>query len=570
MRYGIHRLIPSVLFFSYGICAQILSPDRRIDWTPGIGAEFPYGDSIVSVADYGAAADGVTDDFPAFDAAIRALPSAGGIVRVPEGMYLITSGMAIGSSVVLRGEGCGKTRLLFDLGGSSDPCIKFITYQRGNWVAAVSGYEKGSARLIVADPSEFSAGQYVEIQQENDPSIMYTLADWDQSWAQNAAGQVLRLTAVSGDTLVLDKELYLTCRAELNPLVRSQGFVEYGGVERLYIKKVDAASDGSTILLKNAAFCLIREIESDFTCKSHVSTNTAYRCEIRDSYFHHSWDYGGSGHGYGTELGFHTTDCLVENNVFVHLRHSMMVHVGASGNVFGYNYSIDDIQADETANAMEGLPLCDISLHGHYGNFNLFESNIVEEIDIADYWGPMGPGNTFLRNVTLSEGIDIDDFSHNQNLLGNVTGSSKNVLNIHDSVQGTLLHGNSGDGLVQWDPSIGDHTVPNSLYLEAAPWFYGSMQWPSAGADIASEQTIPSKKRYEEGVPVAAEGPQNRPQKNVRRRSVGPRVCSVPGVYSADGRRRGAGAGIAQGFAIVGEGTSYIRRFVPLRSRRAD
>ena len=92
----------------------------------------------------------------------------------------------------------------------------------------------------------------------------------------------------------------------------------------------------------------------------------------------------------------------------------MMVHIGANGNVFGYNYSIEPYQ-----NEGGNWTPCDISIHGHYPYANLFEGNIVQEITVADYWGPAGPGNTFLRNRVEKEGITLEDSSNYQNFIGN-------------------------------------------------------------------------------------------------------------------------------------------------------
>ena len=33
--------------------------------------------------------------------------------------------------------------------------------------------------------------------------------------------------------------------------------------------------------------------------------------EVRDSYFHHAYDRGGGGHGYGVTMNTHVTSCLV-------------------------------------------------------------------------------------------------------------------------------------------------------------------------------------------------------------------------------------------------------------------
>lgn len=487
-----------VLCLSTIVSAEILPSSRRIDWGPGIPGGIPEPAVSVSVADHGAAADGVTDDHDAFAAAIDALPSAGGAVLVPEGTYLIGSTISLPSGVVLRGEGADKTRLHFSQSDGST-CIEAITYQRGEWVDAVSGYTPGSTELVVADGSSFQAGGFAEIQQDNDPAVMYTDSKWSQSWAEGSVGQILVIDKVNGNTLTLATPLYSTYRAELNPVVRSQGLVEKAGVEKLFVKKTVPDADGSTFHFKNTAYCWVREVESDHTRKSHVNVTASIGCVFRDSYFHHSYDHGGGGHGYGVNLGQHVTACLVENNIFRHLRHSMLVQVGATGNVFGYNYSLDNVQGAGETDMNQGWTPCDISLHGHYPSYNLFEGNVVQEIDVSDYWGPCGPGNTFLRNTVESEGIDVLDHSHQQNVIGNVLGGGANDLTIESGVENTLAHGNVIGGTTEWDTDIADHTIPSSYYLNGKPAFFGNTSWPAAGPGISAPATLPAKERYDSG-----------------------------------------------------------------------
>jgi hypothetical protein len=174
----------------------------------------------------------------------------------------------------------------------------------------------------------------------------------------------------------------------------------------------------------------------------------------------------------------------------------MMVHLGANGNVFGYNYSIDPYQ-----NEGGNWTPCDISIHGHQAYANLFEGNIIQEINIADYWGPAGPDNTFLRNRIESEGIFIEDSSNYQNIIGNEF--VKGDINIdtdsrypHKVEPSTLmLHGNYINGKVTWDLQIPAQTIPNSYYLKSKPLFFGSIEWPPNGADKLNG-TNPAKERY--------------------------------------------------------------------------
>lgn len=254
---------------------------------------------------------------------------------------------------------------------------------------------------------------------------------------------------------------------------------------------MSSSGDPATIGIRNAAYCWVRHVESDYTSTNHVGVSSAYRCEFRDNYFHDSYDYGGGGHGYGVNLGQHVTDCLTENNIFKHLRHAMLVQVGACGNVFGYNYSI------ETQSEGTWVP-CDISLHGHFPFMNLFESNVVQKIDVSDYWGPVGPGNTFLRNRIEAYGLRIRDHSHAQNVIGNEFLTNDQRIDIQESVQNTFLHGNYVNGVVNWHPNVSDKTIPISLYLTEKPGFFGDVPWPIIGADlIPNAGKIPAQIRFE-------------------------------------------------------------------------
>src|SRR5258707_6037833 len=44
------------------------------------------------------------------------------------------------------------------------------------------------------------------------------------------------------------------------------------------------------------------------------------------------------------------SDVLVEDNIFVGMRHSMAIAAGGSGSVYGYNYSTGNIESDSGTN----------------------------------------------------------------------------------------------------------------------------------------------------------------------------------------------------------------------------
>jgi hypothetical protein len=468
--------------------SDIIPESRRTEWDPGLPGGIPAGSVTTSVLDHGAARDGTTDDLDAFAAAISALPEEGGVVSIPAGTYRIDGTVELADGVVLRGAGSDQTHLEFDLGGAGVPAIDAVTYERGSWTAMTDGLGKGTTTVTVADASEVTVPGFAEIQQDNEPTLMYTDPAWDVSWADESVGEMVRVVAVSGNQVTLAEPLHHSYDPAMNPVLRPLGLVEYAGVEDLHITRLDAG-DGPTIAFKNSAYVWVKGVASEMTYRSHVGTSSVYRCEIRDSHFIDAHDHGGGGHGYGAALGRHTTGCLVENNIFESLRHSMIIQVGAAGNVYSYNFSRD-------SHDNNGNLLPDISLHGHYPAMNLFEGNIVEEIGFSDWWGPVGPGNTALRNCVLEEGVFVRDYSHRQNLVGNVLLGDPDEIDVHSSVTGTLAHGNYEAGAIVWDPDITSRDIPASLYLDAAPSFYGSAPWPSTGPDISPMCSNPARERW--------------------------------------------------------------------------
>ncbi len=471
-----------------------------IEWNPGIIGGIPQVKTVTSVLDHGAKADGVTDDAPAFQ---RAIDSAiGGAVLIPRGTYVLRQSLHLNKPVVLRGQGPDKTQLVFEL--AAGDAIRMFRDDPGQPYSIKSSYALGASEIALDQEGIFQPGDYFHIRQQNDPKLTNPLNDprWEVSWARDKIGQVGRIRSVRGKVIVLEEPLYVPLNEAMKPQIRKVPMVENAGVEdlTLTLKPTDNQADPtvatqvrSSIRMRYAANCWVRNVKSSYTVEAHVNVYYGYRNVIRDSCFHHSHAYGGGGRGYGVNLGWQTTACLVENNVFEHLRHAMLVQVGAAGNVFGYNYSRDAVGFND------GRALCDVSLHGHYPSQNLFEGNLVQWIDVSDYHGPVGPGNTFLRNHVQDYGIRVRDHSHGQNFLGNVLlKSDSQILRIYPDTKNTFAHGNLITGEVQWSQKESRREIPRSLYLDDKPAFWGDMPWPATGSDIADKQhLIPAQLRFQ-------------------------------------------------------------------------
>ncbi len=471
----------------------VIDPDYSIDWSQvGIPGGIPDVPTTVNVLDYGAVGNGSTDNLNAFNNALAAA-NYGEAVLVPAGDYRINGKLDMPEGVVLRGECPSNTKLLFSINAST-PCIDILTYEYGTFTPVTGGFGKGSTSITVNDAAGFSIGEYVEIQQENDPVLMYTDPAWNESWAANAVGQLFIVTGKSGNQIELDRPIFYSFNAAMNPEARPIGLINNVGIENLYLERLDA-SDGPIVQMKNAANCWMRNVESNMTYRAHVYVARSIDCEIRASYFHHSHDYGGGGHGYGVNLTHHATSVLVENNIFEYLRHAMLIQLGATGNVFGYNYSTAPFWSNSSTN----IPP-DISMHGHFPTMNLFEGNIVQEATYSDYWGPVGPGNTMFRNRVESSNIYVGDHSHHQNVIANELTEGTTTIEVASNVQNTWSHSNNENGLINPTTSA---SLPASLYYTSSPDFLQNYPFPAFGPDvILGTHSIPAKDRFDDNAPM--------------------------------------------------------------------
>ncbi len=502
---------------------NIVPEDRRIEWKPGLLNGIPDYPVSVNVKDFGAVGDGVSDDTQFFINAINAA-GAGSAILVPTGIYKITSTIEIDKGIVLRGEGQENTKLkfYFNSGGS---CIEIVKWGGSDWANITAKFNKGSNSITVSDVSYFNVGDFVEIRQDNDPAVFAPGYSGYESCGDACVGQILEVTGKSGNSITFSNELYYNYNPSMNPRIRVIEMVQGAGVEKLYLERVSSNDYGSNVELINAAYCWVREIWSEKTITAHVFCSRCFRNEIRDSYFHDSFDHGSGGKGYGVRLESRSSDNLVENNIFERLRHSIVVQLGATGNVFGYNYSKDPFYK-EGNNWM----MSDLNIHGHYPYMNLFEGNVVQYILADNVHGTNG-ATTFFRNrieKNVSHYLnDTDNFpfigisanNPNHNIIGNELGINNTYahepVKLDPSIANSIIvHGNYNyiDGSLQWEPDISDHNLPASLYLDRKTAWFASLPWPVLGGDISpNPHLIPAQQRYQSSqfIPGPPEPPKN-------------------------------------------------------------
>ena len=472
------------------------SPFHNPNWAhTGLPQARPGFLQEVDITDFGAVADDDIDDAPAIRMALESVSAnVPLIVNIPAGNFVMGARVPLGSYRVIRGQGPDRTRVRLRRSGA----FVVAQTQAPSWQPASGSITRGSREFDVADASDFAVGDFVKIVQDNDPSLMYTRPEWNTSWGEDSVGQISVVESVMGSRVTLADALNIDYSDQLNPRLTKVELSQWVGIESLKLDAENAENiEEATIDFRDLAYGWVHDVESAWTLRQHVFLSSSYRCEVSGSYFHESRDYGGGGHGYGVGLFAQASQCLVENNEFDTLRHSMLLSTGANGNVFANNYS-----RNPTWQWVTELP-ADVSIHGHYSFNNLFEGNVVQKIYIGDYWGPIGPHNLYFRNCLETAGVKYADSSHGQNIVGNdfwdLPTSEPNTIRQADMsvIRDIVEHGNWLEGQTQWDPSFAmvDAEHP-SYYRTQAPTYFTTI-WPSVGPDSPRECSNPAKRRFE-------------------------------------------------------------------------
>ncbi len=484
-----HSLLCILLWVSAWatVNAQTIPANRITNWQQaGLADTLPVYANVVNIMSHGAVADGVTSNNTAFNNAVSALNGQPGTVYIPAGNYLFTQAINITSdSIIIRGDGVA-TRLLFDLGHTNENMLNIKGTISSTIFDVPNTIQRNDTTLTAISVSGINIGDYVLLT-NNDSSIIFS------PWAMRSAGQILKIKSVTGNKLTVDNTIRRHYPAASNATIQRINTVQGVGIECLYIERKDStAQQTNNIDFTYSANCWVTGIESNMTNFSHIAVNYSTHILIRGNYFHHAHAYGEGGQGYGTTLEYTSGDCLIENNIFEHLRHSMLVQAGANGNVFAYNYSTDPYW---TQPPLPANSAGDIVCHGNYPYLNLFEGNIVQNIVVDESHGINGPFNTFYRNraeqygiFTVAAASDSQNYAVNE--ITNATGyyllTGLGFFESGNNVKGTIVPTTS--------PAPGE----NSLYRNTPPGYWpGQSAYPSIGTPHPYNQgTHAARQRY--------------------------------------------------------------------------
>jgi hypothetical protein len=334
------------------ISAELIPPDRRIDWSQsGIPGGVPKRTKVAATIAASTYGHGTTDATAAIQAALNACP-ADQVVYLPAGTYRIDGSLSIPSHVTLRGAGSKATFL--DAHGSGKSLIRFgqsVSPYAANSTAITGGATRGSGRITVASASGISVGSYLLVTQLNDSRFVTikggegqcTWCDGGLGWkGTRAMGQIVEVSSVNGGSIGISPSLYIDYSAALSPLASPfAAGARYAGAEDLQVV-MNNTGYTATFLMGGSAYCWIRNIESNYTDGDHVQAFWSYRCEIRDSYFHDAFHHTPGQTDADVFIASKSSGFLIENNILRRMHVSIMLNWGAAGNVVAYNYSAND------------------------------------------------------------------------------------------------------------------------------------------------------------------------------------------------------------------------------------
>jgi hypothetical protein len=385
-----------------GACSEIIPAERRIDWDPGIPGGIPARDEIcanVRDAPYSARGDGTADDTAAIQAALDDCPPQQ-VVYIPSGTYRVTDVLTITDSITVRGDGPGRT--VIDAHGSEWTGVIVFGpgVDRGSGAVAniTGGATKGSTSITLDDAGAVAVGDYLELDQLNDPAFV-TIAGYegDCTWCSRedgarAMGQLVEVTAVDAgtSTVTFTPPLYWTYTPSLEPqaLPFAMG-LKWAGVEDLTVR-CNETGYRTNFMMAGCAYCWLRHVEGDYTDGDHADILSSFRCEVRDSYFHDAFHRLPGQTDTDVFLASKTTATLVENNVFWRLHTGVMLNWGAAGNAIAYNF-FRSMFAENAPNCV--FP--DLSNHGAHPMFNLYEGNVGIKLAPDGIWGSSSHGTAF-------------------------------------------------------------------------------------------------------------------------------------------------------------------------------
>lgn len=526
-----------------GPISDVIAADRITAWNPGIVHDDQLGLPL--------GADGlpqrttVCATLAPGDDIQRALDSCpeGQVVQLAAGTFSVPNTVTLTRGVVLRGagsQGAPSGTTIMKIGGETVLAIgtdRDSICSGGTAIDLASDGAKEAMTIAVtpAAAAGFAAGDLALIDVGDDAAVQQGDCPYFKRVSGRSVTQRVEVASVdaASGTLALGSPLHWPFpvaspyQAQLTRVTRP--VTRWAGIEGVRI--AGGSNPGYNgqmaggIDISNAAYCWVKDVQTDTVGGMHIAMTGTYRCVVRDSYLHHSANYGFGADCYGIVLRCGAAENLIENNIVRYMNKPILFNVSGGGNVIAYNY------ADNSWATPPEWQEVNIDTHCSFPHMELMEGNYAPHMGATITHGNAGY-LTFFRNYASSQfarptvadadvtqtgnvtALQFDTGDIAMNVVGNVLGTAgvSTVYDAYDSgaqsifelgsasdVSATSLfrHGNFDvvHDATLWDPSVATQDLPPSLYLKATPaWWPAGTAWPWIGPDGPAGQ-LPAKAR---------------------------------------------------------------------------
>jgi len=407
-----------------------LPQGRAARWAPGPAGGVPRFQEQCGPA---LAPSGGRDDAAAIQAALNGCGS-GRYVLLRPGTFLVNSQtIQVPSNVVLRGSGgpgAGASRSILQAGPSLAGPIVAIGFYRnalplGAFVSCSQDAVQGATSVAVDTVLPFRVGDLVLVDELVDPgddtgrwilaapggaiSLRFPYAEYNpqksprgdpsRGWfsrEDRPVAQIMEIGAIRGNTLEFTSPFHITFDRAHRAQVSTFKDVYTGGVSATPIRNAGVEDlvvsglppPGSSVQNNNidvayAKYCWVKNVESTQSNGFSVGLDQAFRCVVRDSFFHSTINPSPGGGGYGIEFSWGSADNLVENNISWNFNKVMVMRASGGGNVIAYNYMDDGWINYQPSFVEVGLN----ASHMTCPHYELFEGNLAFNFDGENTWG---------------------------------------------------------------------------------------------------------------------------------------------------------------------------------------
>lgn len=322
----------------------------------------------------------------------------GVIIQLDSSHYTFTSPIQLDSKLILRGNSAGTT-INFQL-------------ETPNHLIHVKGKKIGRAIPCTVLANSFITVELPEVlKQKIDTNACWIyLSRNDEKeitseWAKRSTGLILEVSYDKG-IFFANEFIPESYQNDSTTTLQLLAMKEQVGIENIKLINNSPAEEVtqrfSNICFEFANNCWIQSVQSENCNYAHVQIDFSSHCTLRKLSAKNAFRYGGGGVGYGCVLQFAACNNLIDSCYFEHLRHALLLQIGARQNAVQFNTSVDPYW---TGNLHRRNRAGDIVFHGNYPSHNLIYKNDCHTIVFDRSHGKNGPENHILQNNLVGYGI---------------------------------------------------------------------------------------------------------------------------------------------------------------------